>query len=183
MSYSFNISWDRKMIWYKNSLLKTISSGWNIEDFMSMSFVFLTNHRNIRQLPNHEEFFLKNQNVKAKGLCCSFQVNLSLSDKQITDHKQQLPLHLWIVKWYKHIYSSVSPSNTPHFITLILPSVPLCSGPAEPGLQMLKTQIQYVVSGKRHLVWKLSLSWTNKKKKRKLSYRVIFCVFMSPELI
>lgn len=35
------------MIWYKNSLLKSISDGWDIEDIMSMSFVFLTNHRNV----------------------------------------------------------------------------------------------------------------------------------------
>lgn len=42
------------------------------------------------QFPNHKEL----KNVKAKGLCISFQMHLFLLDKQITDNKQQLPLHL-----------------------------------------------------------------------------------------
>lgn len=64
------------------------------------------------------------KNVKAKGLCHSFQVNLFCSGKEITDYWQLLPWHFETCQWYKHIYSSVLSkySSCHHFKSTLVTS-------------------------------------------------------------
>lgn len=93
------------------------------------------------------------KNVKAKGLCCSFQVHLFLSDKRITDHKQQLPLHLGIAS-DTSIFTAVCPkqhSSFHHFSFALWACVEFknkWARLAESGLQMSTSQINYVLSEK-----------------------------------
>lgn len=67
------------------------------------------------QLPNHKEL----KNIKAKGLCISFQMCLFLLDKQITDYKQQLPLHI-LNRGEESIFTAVVFQRT---LFILLPEV------------------------------------------------------------
>lgn len=122
---------------------------------------------------------LKKKKGKAKGLWCSFKVNLFLSDKQITDHKQ-LPLQLWIVS-DRSIYTAVCPKQ--HSLSLYFCPHCLCVkiifkkiiGFAESGRQMLAmltTQIQYVVSEKDTNIE----NWIYQRQKQKNSATVLHFV-------
>lgn len=110
------------MIWYKNSLLKTISSGWNIEDFMSMSFVFLTNHK--KHLSTFKPLGVKKKRKKKKQEACvvlSKSICFSRINESQIMNNQHYTFESSVIQAY---LQQCVPSNT-HLITLILHSWPL----------------------------------------------------------